>query len=377
MALVPMQHSSYRHCVAYLNRVGDYADCLGQKLAKGEALLTRDNENLAVICEQLQNICAEMARMERAVADGDIIFTAAQDSWWQATRAALSGPSRAATSSVFVNATAEGYFSRAFEPLKELQPLVYQGKYSGHMLQSPAQGLSGLRRASAEQALFAAHGFLAAAGYSDLTLSAQEEIASAIPLYNFHFTDSSADSLYVAVTQSGGKIIFFMSGHDPGQAAVTAETAIAGAERLLAVSGFSGMELISRQSLGNELWLKYARRQGDVLCYPDAVEMKVALDSGQLTALDSRAYWMNSRQRSLPLSLSTAEAALESLGGEAQVSGTALAFISDNAGGETLCHEIRHTVGGEEYLTYIGVEGLNEEQILRRFTAEDGCFYSR
>lgn len=383
MSQLPVQHSRYQRSVAYLNQVGDYAASLGQKLARGETLPEQDQRNLSYIYAQLQDIYAQMAEMEQAVSGGSIVFAAAVQpgSWWQAARLALLGGSRAVQGSLAAEEenTADGYFSRADALLDKVELLSYDGKYSAHMSELPARGLYGKRRQTAAEAIEAAREFLAQAGWPSVSLFSQEEIDlnGALPLYSFRFSADNGEDIYITVSRAGGKIISYVRQRAAGPAQITAEEAVSRAQALLTAAGYDSLQLVSRQSLGNELLLGYVHVQEETLYYPDQVNVKIAMDNGEITALNSREYWMNHRQRPLPANAHSVEEALAGLGGDAIVSGTAAAFISNGAGGEIFCHEICHTAGGEQYLTYIGAEDLMEEQVLRGYVAEDGSFYTR
>ena len=107
--------------------------------------------------------------------------------------------------------------------------------------------------------------------------------------------------------------------------------------------------------------------------YADLIKVGIALDTGNVVAVDARGYLTNHCKRDLPetaVSLSKAKAKLSS---ELTVISTAKALIPTEYGKEKLCYEFHcRDSENQEILIYIDVETGTEADILLLLYSDGG-----
>jgi germination protein YpeB len=112
-----------------------------------------------------------------------------------------------------------------------------------------------------------------------------------------------------------------------------------------------------------------------VLIYPDQVKVKVALDNGEILAVDARQYLMSHHARTIAPAKVSVEEAQTVLRPELNVQRSQLALIPNLSGtGEILTYEFLTTLGNDTFLVYVNANTGDEEQILQQVQTDGGTF---
>lgn len=379
LSTLPLESESLVRVSSYFNQLGDYASTLADKLAAGQSLSSEDQEQLNNIRAKIQEVEAIVTRLEAEIANGNLALITDGRTPLQGAIVEVAGELDDASMDSPMN-----YFSEMQDRLSLEAEMNYDGAYSIHMSERVAKSLVPGEDVGREAALQTASEFaqlMAGEGWQ-LAGESQIGINSAIPAYAFDFShpDQEQDvSLRVVVSKSGGKVISAYN----SRSATESETPMADTDilakidELFAAAGYPQMELISRKTDNNRLILKYAATDGEILYYPDSVQITAAQDTGEVLAFWAQEYWMNTSERDLEDPQITAEDAQGGLHSALSVDSGRLVLVMDEAGKEILCHEFRAKNGEEEYMVYIDGTSGNEHDILSRMTTEDGGFYTR
>jgi spore germination protein len=171
------------------------------------------------------------------------------------------------------------------------------------------------------------------------------------------------NTLHMDFSQKGGNLLWFMNERETGEPKLNIEQAQASAEQFLDQHGFPGMKAISYDSLGNEASFTFVGVQSGVLIYPDQLTAKVALDNGEVVALQANDYVHEHHKRQLPTPIMSKAEAAKALNPEMVVRNEQLALIKSETGEEVLCYEYMGQINGSIYRVYINAETGLEETI--------------
>ncbi len=368
LAVLPMKDDLSRSLV-YYNQLSDYALSLSNSLSRGESISANDRATLADVYHQLQGIYDNTMQLQEAVAVGGAKFVNLK-SWTSSIWPTAQAQTTTGIGSGFadINRTINGY-----------QQLDYEGKYASSMLTMTAKGLANYDKISAKEAESAANQYLKLCGLENYEIISAGEAASAqIPVYTFACGDSN-NSINLAVSESGGKLVSLfgeISGSGKQQN-MDVKSAEAYAGSLLKDLGYTDMVLSSVQTNDRQAVMKFVRKADDTTYYPDSINVRVDLDKGLISGFDASQYWLNCCERDFSgKEMYDQQAAIGGLGKDFTVSGSSLAVISDGAGSENLCYEIRGKYDGEEYWDYINTDGGKDECLLLNSVSGDS-YYQR
>ena len=250
----------------------------------------------------------------------------------------------------------------------ELPALIYDGPYSESVDQGEARAVSGLPEVSEGEALRAAAAF-ADLPRGGMTLLGREE--GRLPCWLLSGSRDGAE-LTFRVTVRGGEILDMVSSGETGEARLTPEQAVETASAFLRSRGFPEMKESYWRREGNTVLINFAPLQGEVLCYPDLVKVRIELERGTVAAFDAEGYLLNHRERSLPEPMSR-EAAAAQVGAGLALRSDRLAVIPTEGKGERFCREfLCETGSGSRCLVYVDAVTGEEAKVLLLLEDEDG-----
>lgn len=208
------------------------------------------------------------------------------------------------------------------------------------------------------------------------------EVGGQLPAFNVQLApvdgkgkSTVAHTATVELARNGGHLIYYLNSRLVGSPAVPLSRARALAADYLAAAGFLDMTPTYGQVQGNTATLAFAWKTGGAVVYRDQVKVKVALDNGEILAVDARSYVMHHQPRSLPQPRLTARQAEERVNPNLEVTRVQLALIPDQAGtGEILAYELLGRVGDQTYLVYVNALTGAEEQVLQQVESDGGTF---
>ncbi len=250
----------------------------------------------------------------------------------------------------------------------ELPALIYDGPYSDSVDQGEARFLAGLPEVEEREAVWAAVAF---AGVSQSSVKSLGRGEGRLPCYLLN-ADRNGTELTLRVTIRGGRILDMVAAGETREARLTPEEAVERAADFLGSRGYGEMRETYWRREGNTVLINFAPLQGDVLCYPDLVKVRVELEKGDVVGFDAEGYLLNHTLRSLPEPASREEAAA----GVAQ----SLTILSDRPAviptegkGERFCREfLCETPAGGKCLVYVDALTGEEARILLLQEDEDG-----
>src|SRR5699024_7445543 len=112
---------------------------------------------------------------------------------------------------------------------------------------------------------------------------------------------------------------------------------------------FNNMMIFQSSEYGNTGIYSFLYNQDDVRVYSDAIEVKVALDNGDILGVTARNYFMNHKERDIPkpkLSLADAE---EKVNPNVEIQEEHISIIDNDLGDEVLTYEFLGVLNDETY----------------------------
>lgn len=128
-------------------------------------------------------------------------------------------------------------------------------------------------------------------------------------------------------------------------------------------TGFDNMQLFQSQEYDHTGVYSFLYEQDGVKIYPDTVNVKVALDNGDITGLTAQEYYMNHTQRDLPEPKLSKEEAKEKVNRGVDIQEQSLAVIDNDLGEEVLTYEFLGTMNNVTYRIYINAMDGREEKV--------------
>lgn len=260
-------------------------------------------------------------------------------------------------------------FQSMEEELPALPTLLYDGPFSEHLTNRVPKLLEGREEVDEAAARRAAAAFLDLPEQALTLLSTGE---GSLPTYGFS-VEREEGSLYIEVTRQGGAVLELFSDRPAGPEQLSAQSARTIAEELLRERGYGDMAETYSLREGGCLVINYAFQQDGVICYPDLVQVSVALDTGELAAFRAGGYVNSHTARALPAPALSEERARAALSPALTALSHRLAVIPTAGEGEVFCHEfLCQDEDGGKVLVYLNAQTGREERLLLLLETENG-----
>lgn len=358
IASLPYGNIELEHTAAFLAKTGDYLSYLGRMGARGEGLDEETREALTALSDSAGQVAGTLADLSARLIAGDI-STAELDRAEDAIAGAEDN---------LVDTGFAASFKDMETDLPEMPSLIYDGPFSQHIESLEPKQLAGLSEIGEDEARRAAAKFLGVDEGKLTVLYLRDE--SAMPVYVLTCQNGSETDT-VEVTKAGGKVVWYGAARETAEGDVTPEEALRTAAAFLADHGFDHMTSTYYTAEGGELMANFAYEQDGVLCYPDLVKVTVALDTGAVTGMEARGYFMNHTKRDLPGVSFDRDAV--SLSPALTVESHRPALIPTPGKSEVLCEEyLCKTPEGKHALVYLNAQTGAEERILLLLETDAG-----
>ena len=136
---------------------------------------------------------------------------------------------------------------------------------------------------------------------------------------------------------------------------------------------FKSMKETYFMSQGNILTINYAYYIEGVICYPDLVKVKVALDNGEILGVEAKNYLNNHEEnRTFDKFKISKEDCLKHVNKKLEIKGIDKAIIPTEWNTEISCYEVKGNAYGNDFIIFINSETGKEEDILMVLNTEEG-----
>ena len=344
---IPFDSEGNTKTVKFLNQVSDYSRLLAKKNLNSQELDDNDFENLSKLYSYSKDLELVLNQLSEELYSGSI-------SWDE-----INVSQKIAYAQEVGNTDV---FSNIDSTFNEYEGLIYDGAYSEHLNRNEKKALIG-NEFSEEEAKSRIKLYI---------LNDIEKIESKgfiekgdIQVYAFNvYLKNSDEKYYIEIAKIGGFLFQMNNSKTIKKEAISVEEANLIGLKYLEKIGYNNMKETYFTKRENILTVNYAYMQDDVICYPDLIKVKIALDDGTILGVETAGYLNCHMERSLEKPKVGIDEAKENLNKNLRIISEGLAIIPNEVGEEIFCYEFKGNVEDKEFFVYVNTETGEEENIL-------------
>ena len=355
---LPFHHATIRKTEKFLSQLGDYSTAMANKSIEGITLSESEFDTLKELQAYANFLSRELIEMQQQVVSGGVNFG---DLRKEGNRD-LNRVNDQMKNFRLINIE---------ERMQEYPELIYDGPFSEH-IKDITPRLTG-KEVSSDEAIEAARTSLKNQDLKDIRLVGLIENTRINGYYlRATQTKGSGQEISIAISKTGGKIIWFLNPRDIGDSKLDKEESKRVAEDFLKEQGYNDMVATYTMAAEGQIVVNFAYKQGDVIVYPDLIKVKVALDNGEIIGMETDGYLTTHHKRDIEKPKLTLEEAREKLNSAVEVEYGRLVIIPASGKKEILTYEFKVQFGEDHYLIYIDAESGEQRRILLMIQQEDG-----
>ncbi|WP_407268716.1 germination protein YpeB [Radiobacillus sp. PE A8.2] len=202
----------------------------------------------------------------------------------------------------------------------------------------------------------------------DITIAKSGEGAE-VAVYSASFNNDDKHG-YLDMSVKGGHLLSQIVNREVGEQKLSLNEAVEAAKKYLTDHDFDNMELFQSNQYDNVGVFNFIYNQDDVMIYPDAIQMKVALDDGSVLGFSAKDYYRNHEERKLPDPELSLEEAKDKVNPNVEIQDQYLAVIENDLGDEVLTYTFLGTLGDDTYRIFIDAATGIEVQVEKLKVAE-------
>lgn len=198
---------------------------------------------------------------------------------------------------------------------------------------------------------------------TELSLAASGE-GSDIPIYSISYENNEKHA-YMDMTKQGGNPISLLVDRPIADKKLSLNEGLEKAKSYLKEFDYKNMNAFQSSEYEKIGVYSFLYNEGDIRVYSDAIEVKVALDNGDILGFNARDYLMNHRKRKVSKPKLSLKEAKNKVNKSVDIQENYLAIIDNDLGDEVLTHEFIGTMDNETYRIFINAENGSEEKVER------------
>lgn len=323
----------------FLSQTGNYALSVSKNITAENGVTDKQRNELKLLSETANKI-------SEVIGNSNIEFNNSE-AWAKSIENKLN------------NTVSEQSFAQSLteleENLSDYPTLIYDGPYSDHILNKQPLMTATAREYSETEALAIANDVTD--GNGSLVFDGMQ--SGKIECYRF-----SDDSMTVCVSKLGGYVVYMRKYRGIGDTLLSYEQALSKAKKFLEKLDISNLTDTYYYTDEGVCVINFAYLDGQTICYTDLIKVGVAMDTGEITLLETSGYLTNHTDRAFQIPDYTSDEAATKISTDLEISEIAIALIPTDGGGEVRCYEFLCLgENSQEILVYINVKTLEEEQI--------------
>lgn len=333
----------------FLSQVGNYTLSLGSK--EGVRLSAKDAKNLKALYRYSSALNKALSDILDGYNEGTVSFSRVTDTL---------GTEEAELPDDFYSLMKD-----TEQTVTDYPTLLYDGPFADSVAAGETEFLTNKSSITRKEAKKIAAEIL---GTEISALREEKDISGNIDLYCFSMTDT-----YISITKKGGYLYSFIKDKNPGEATITPEEAVTRGKKHLKKLGYTNMSESYYSVYDGICTVNYAHIQDSVICYADLIKVSIALDTGEVLAIDAASFLSNHKQRTVPAEAVSAPRARRSVSDKLKILSYRKAFIPSESGKEALCYEFHcKDSSDQEVLIYIDCTSGKEQDIMLLLYEDDG-----
>ncbi len=348
IALLPLSYLPFGDTEEFLSRLSNFAYKTSVRDLTKQPLTEAEFKTLNSLYEHSKEVAADLNRMQQDVLTDNLR--------WMDIELAIASE-QANGGNIIVDGLRD-----VDKKIREYPELDWGPSVSSMYEKRSFKALSGNKEITAEQAKSEAAKLLGvdAASLEVAENGSDTEYATYSVIQKAQQNNESTRLVY---TKHGGHLMMYAKNREVGAPTISTEQARQAADEFLNKFGFKDMKAVTYDVFETSGTFTYATSQNGVLIYPDKITISVALDKGEVLAMQAAEFVSKHNDRELQNpSLSSAEARA-ALNPNMKIKQERLAIIIGEMGSEVLCYEFTGRINGSLYRVYINAETGTEESI--------------
>ncbi|QKY69220.1 germination protein YpeB [Lentibacillus sp. CBA3610] len=183
-----------------------------------------------------------------------------------------------------------------------------------------------------------------------------------VPIYSISYQNDNKNG-YLDITKQGGHPLTLLVNRDVQEQNISLNEGLEKANDYLEQFNFDNMDVFTSNQFDNVGVYSFLYNQDDVRIYSDAIELKIALDNGELLGLTARNYFMNHKERDIPEPELSSEEAKDEVNPEVEINEEHMAIIDNDVGEEVFVYEFLGVLDNETYRIFINAMDGTEEKV--------------
>jgi germination protein YpeB len=345
---IPLEEDGLSQTAKFLNQVSDYSYSLSRKNLNGEELTDEDFENLETIYNFSISLQGTLNQLSEELYNGTISWSIIENS--NDIKFAQS------VDSITV-------FSNIDEDLNNYEGLIYDGAYSDHVEKVEKLGLTG-DDISEDEAEKIVNDFFEDKNIENIEYNGFLENAD-IPSYDFFVKIKDEENDYsIMISKKGGHVVETSTDRTVMEEKISEEEAKEIGKMYLKEKGFPNMKETYFVKQNNIITVNYAYEDNSVICYPDLIKVRIALDDGEILGIETTGYLNSHTDRNIETPKISIDEARENVNSKLEILSEGRAIIPTEWKTEIDCYEFKGKVDDKEFLVYINSQTGDEENIL-------------
>ena len=359
LSQIPTNNNILNNAVKFFNQLSDYSYSLSNQLIDGNLLKEEDYKNL----EDYYQTCQTLNTTIQGLAND---FSSNSIYWDELTKE----ESTAFLAQEVANISKDS-FAQIEEDMQDYEGLIYDGPFSEHMTSSTPLGL-GEREVSEEEAKEIVYEYVGRELINQLNSNGMVE--GNIRTYRFDFVLKDGRNGNIDITQQGGQVLLLNIDREVREENLLREQAGMIGKEYLKQHGFVDMKESYYTNENGILTINYAYTQNGIICYPDLIKVKVALDNGEILGIETQGYLNSHHTREIPTAHLSMQEAQGRLNQNLQIVSSNVAVIPTDWKTELTTYEFRGKMNEQEFIVYINIENGKEEKIFMILDTPGGTF---
>lgn len=184
------------------------------------------------------------------------------------------------------------------------------------------------------------------------------------PIYSISY-DNETTFAYMDMAKYGGSPISLLIERPMEAKELSLNKGLEKAEKYLKEFGYDQMKVFRSSEYDHIGVYSFAYVENEIMIYPDSIEVKVALDNGDVLGFAAQNFLKNHHNRDIEEPAISIEEAKEAINENIEIQKESLAIIDNDFDEEVLTYEILGTYNDETYRIYINALDGSEEKIER------------
>lgn|SRR5699024_3689727 len=185
---------------------------------------------------------------------------------------------------------------------------------------------------------------------------------SDVDAYNIVY-DSKNKNAHIDITEKGGHPLSILIDRPVQKQKISLNKGEEIAVQFLKNEEFEDMEVFETAQHDNIGVYSFLYNEDGVRVYSDAVDLKVALDNGEILGLSARNYYMNHQDRKIKKPKLSEKEAKKKVNEDVEIEESHKAIIDDSKGKEVLTYEFVGTMHNNTYRIFINANNGKEEKL--------------